>query len=158
MTFTQTVIISKASNDHEDNKSLASTPRHPKPRLVVSVGNKRDNSRYDLTSPRPTGFLSASVQSAIGDIPSGDPEDASGLPEFVRAAWKSKFLPTLYAYLGSLERPWDLSEGLGGSDDVKVIQMLIDIVYPQSGYKVKLNDRIFAMVCVNCFRIPTVYH
>jgi hypothetical protein len=89
----------------------------------------------------------------MGDIPSsGDSEE--GLPEFARSAWVSRFLPTLYAFLGSLERPWELSEQ--GSDDVKEIQKLINVVYPGSGYKVTLNDRIYSMVIV-AFRI-TIYH
>jgi hypothetical protein len=68
------------------------------------------------------------------------------LPQFAHSAWASRFLPTLYAFLGSLKNPWELSDPKE-TDDVKAIQMIIDIVYPCSGYKVKLNDKIYLMVC-----------
>ena len=115
--FIQTVIISKASNSDED-KLLASRPRRPKPRPVFSqaASTKPAVSRYGLNSPIST--TPTHWQAVTGDVPSsGDSND--WLPEFAHSAWVSRFLPTLYTYLGSLERPWELSQQ--GSDDVKAI-------------------------------------
>ena len=67
------------------------------------------------------------------------------LPQFAHSAWASKFLPTLYTFLGSLKKPWELSDPKE-TDDVKTIQMIVDIVYPHSNYMVKLNDKIYLMV------------
>ncbi|KAH9987755.1 hypothetical protein BJV74DRAFT_796436 [Russula compacta] len=43
-----------------------------------------------------------------------------------------------------LAKPWELSDPTE-TDDVKTIQMLVDKVFPGSNYKVKLNDKIYAM-------------
>jgi hypothetical protein len=131
-----------------------SKPRYPKPRPIFSnklsqaVQASASTSRYGLNSPNLT---TPTHWQATTDTPSSG-DSREGLPEFARSAWVSRFLPTLYAFLGSLERPWELSEQ--GSDDVKEIQKLVNIVYPGSGYKVKLNDRIFSMVIV-IFRVTT---
>ncbi|KAH9993138.1 hypothetical protein BJV74DRAFT_795658 [Russula compacta] len=69
----------------------------------------------------------------------------NSLPEFAHSAWDTEFLPTLYKYLGSLEKPWELSKPKE-TDDVKTVQMILDIVYPCSNYKVTINDRIYIMV------------
>ncbi|KAH9976660.1 hypothetical protein BGW80DRAFT_1115985, partial [Lactifluus volemus] len=63
------------------------------------------------------------------------------LLQFAYEAWATKFLLTLYGYLGSLETPWEIS--VPGLNDVQTIQMLIDLVYPQSGYKAKdqINEK-----------------
>jgi hypothetical protein len=84
----------------------------------------------------------------------GDSDASQFLPKFARSAWVTRFLPTLYAYLGSLNKPWELSEP--GSDEVQTIQMLIDIVYPQSGYKVQLNDKIYNMVCIYFLQLRSI--
>jgi hypothetical protein len=82
-------------------------------------------------------FSSASTNSSI-DGP------CDGLPEFARVKWSTSFLPTLYACLGSASNPWKLYEE--GSSMVDTIQGVLDMVYPNSGYRVKLGDRIFSMV------------
>jgi len=69
----------------------------------------------------------------------------NSLPQFARAIWNTDFLPTLYKYLGLLEKPWELSDPKE-TDDLKTIQMLVDIVYLRSNYKVTINDRIYIMV------------
>ena len=85
------------------------------------------------------------VTSNSNVVPSTSASLDDNLPQFARSAWSSEFLPTLYAFLGSLEKPWELSDPKE-TDNVKTIQMLIDIVYPGSKYEVKLNDRIYLMV------------
>jgi hypothetical protein len=67
-----------------------------------------------------------------------------GLPVFTRAKWSTSFLPTLYACLGAASNPWKLYED--GSSMVDTIQDILDIVYPNSGYRVLLGDKIFSMV------------
>ena len=68
------------------------------------------------------------------------------LSQFAHYAWASKFLPMLYAFLGSLKKSWELSDPKE-TDNVKMIQMIVDFVYLHSNYKVKLNDKIYLMVC-----------
>jgi hypothetical protein len=67
-----------------------------------------------------------------------------GLPEFAKERWPLHFLPTLYACLGSASDPWKLYKN--GSSMVATIQDIVDVVYPNSGYRVRLGDRIFTMV------------
>ena len=81
--------------------------------------------------------------------------DVDGLPEFVRAAWSTSFLPTLYDALACAPKPWDLPDE--GSDMVKFVQKILDAVYPSSGYRVKLNDRIFSMVSEFSFEFRTYW-
>ncbi|KAI0244949.1 hypothetical protein BJV78DRAFT_1092706, partial [Lactifluus subvellereus] len=54
--------------------------------------------------------------------------------------WSTTFLPTLYSRLGCASNPFVLD-----ADMVKVIQDIIDLVYPDTDYQVRTNDRIFAM-------------
>ena len=138
---------------------MPSKLRHLKPTPIFSqaASVKPAISRYGLNTLGPTltdAVNTTPTQAWTRDIPSSGDSD-NGLPEFTRSTWTSHFLLTLYAYLGSLEKPWELSKP--GSDEVKVIQMLLDIVYPQSGYKVKLNDWIYAKVFANTVRI-TICH
>jgi hypothetical protein len=67
-----------------------------------------------------------------------------GLPVFAKAKWSTSFLPTLYACLGAASNPWKLYKH--GSNMVDTIQEILDIVYPNSGYRVLLGDKIFSMV------------
>jgi hypothetical protein len=77
---------------------------------------------------------------------STDSHDVNNLPEFARSAWSTLFLPTLYDCLGRASDPFVL-----GADMVKVIQEIVDIVYPFAEYRVLVDDRIFTMVCVLSF-------
>jgi hypothetical protein len=70
--------------------------------------------------------------------------DVEGLPGFARAQWTASFLPTLYGCLASASNPWELYER--DSNLVDTIQEIVDVVYPNSGYRVKLGDKIFMMV------------
>jgi hypothetical protein len=159
--FCQIVLIRNAGSD-DSNKVPAS--KRPKPRPVFTSGSKRaDSTAAEQATPlrgkgvQRTLSLRGNISSPIvtttptgpGDVASlsiSPGDSGEGLPQFVRSAWASQFLPTLYAYLGSLEKPWELAEP--GSDEVQTIQMLVDLVYPQSGYKVQLNDKIYNMVCI----------
>jgi hypothetical protein len=70
--------------------------------------------------------------------------ETDGLPAFAMAKWSTLFLPTLYACLGSATNPWKLYEN--GSSTLDAIQGILDLVYPDSGYRVKFGDKIFSMV------------
>lgn len=70
--------------------------------------------------------------------------ETDNLPAFARAKWSSSFLPTLYACLGTASNPWKIYEN--GSSIVDTIQGITDLVYPCSGYRVRIGDKIFSMV------------
>jgi hypothetical protein len=67
--------------------------------------------------------------------------DINTLPEFARSAWSTSFLPTLYSRLGSAPSPFVID-----TDMVNAVQEAVEIVYPDSDYQVRLNDRIFTLV------------
>lgn len=71
-------------------------------------------------------------------------DDLDGLPEWAKASWSMSFLPTLYAYLSAAPKPFELYAK--GSNLLATIQEVADIVYPRSGYRVKLTDKIYTMV------------
>ena len=77
---------------------------------------------------------------------SADSCDVNSLAEFAQSAWSMSFLPTLYDRLGRASNPFMID-----SDMVKVIQEIVDIVYPYADYKVSVDDRIFTMVSVLSF-------
>jgi hypothetical protein len=90
-------------------------------------------------------FSSISTNSSVREIPISEINGPyNGLPEFAKVKWSSSFLPTLYACLGSASNPWKLYED--GSSMVDTIQCILNAVYPNSGYRVKLGDKIFSMV------------
>lgn len=70
--------------------------------------------------------------------------NSDGLPEFAKAGWATSFLPTLYAYLSAAPKPFE--PYAKGSNLVATVQAIVDIVYPRSGYRVKLTDKIYTMV------------
>lgn len=74
---------------------------------------------------------------------SGDPGVFS-LPEFVRAAWVSRFLPTLYHRFGSCVDPWNTFSK--GDDMLKIVQELINTVYPDNVYHARWGDKITYVV------------
>ncbi|KAH9965081.1 hypothetical protein BJV74DRAFT_745813, partial [Russula compacta] len=59
------------------------------------------------------------------------------------AKWSTSFLPTLYACLGSSSNPWKPYED--GSSMLDMIQGILDMVYPNSGYHVRISDKIYSM-------------
>ena len=75
--------------------------------------------------------------------------ETEGLPAFAKARWTSAFLPTLYARLGSAKDPWQLYEK--DSTFVITLQGILDIVYPKSGYSIKVGDKIYSMVRTHCY-------
>lgn len=106
------------------------------PSVTSKAGAKSSKTKSDTAS-----FSPASA-GCIHEIPAKLATD--GLPMFTRAKWSTSFLPTLYACLGAASNPWKLYKD--GSSMVDTIQEILDMVYPNSGYRVKLGDKIFSMV------------
>jgi hypothetical protein len=65
---------------------------------------------------------------------------------FARVKWSTSFLPTLYRRLGSAKNPWKPYKD--GSSMLDMIQEILDMVYPNSGYRVRIGDKIYSMVCI----------
>jgi hypothetical protein len=156
---TATAHSSKSKKDVETGKNVkqerpnATMPpkfgsKHA-PSIVItdSDNSDDDDNTYPRSNGKPTaaGAASASANSAS----SGSADDIGGLPEFARAAWVTRFLPTLYHRLGSALKPFGLANEK--EDMVQVVQKVVDYVYPHSGYSVKHGDKIFTMVSVVYF-------
>jgi hypothetical protein len=76
------------------------------------------------------------------DNPSSTVADANvfKLPEFVRADWATRFLPTLFHCFGSCVDPWEMFTK--GDQMLKIIQKLVNTVYPNNNYCAKWGDQI----------------
>ncbi|KAH9995455.1 hypothetical protein BJV74DRAFT_739415, partial [Russula compacta] len=61
--------------------------------------------------------------------------------------WSTSFLPTLYRRLGSAKNPWKPYKD--GSSMLDMIQEILDMVYPNSGYRVRIGDKIYSMDRLN---------
>lgn len=67
-----------------------------------------------------------------------------GLPEFVRADWVTRFLPTLSRCFGASADPWNIFSK--GEETLKVIQDIVNIVFPGNMYRARWGDKIYATV------------
>jgi hypothetical protein len=87
---------------------------------------------------------------------SGNSYNVNSLPEFAQLAWSISFLPILYNLLAHASDPFVINANM-----VKVIQNLVNIVYPYVEYKVTVNDKIFIIVHISsskfCFRVTNIY-
>ena len=77
------------------------------------------------------------------------------LPEFARAAWTSRFLPTLYHRFGSSNKPWKMFTK--GSEMLSIIQEVINAVYPDINYRAKWGDRICSVVRSLFFLLKNIF-
>ena len=66
------------------------------------------------------------------------------LPEFVRADWVSRFLPTLYHRFGASADLWNTFSK--GEEMLKVIQEVVNTVFPGNVYHARWGDRICTAV------------
>jgi hypothetical protein len=66
------------------------------------------------------------------------------LPEFVRADWIPRFLPTLFHRFGISIDPWGTFSK--GEEMLKAVQAVINSVFPGNTYRVKWGDAICAAV------------
>ena len=81
---------------------------------------------------------------ASDDLIDAATAEVIGLPEFARSRWATIFIPTIYHYAAT-RMGWDVW-ALG--EDVKVIQHMVDTVWPGTSYKVKKGCPIYTTVCV----------
>jgi hypothetical protein len=136
----QLVLIDSDSNPDSDTplpesqKSTTVDPKEPKaPKAKSQQGTliKATKASTEVLVVTPTATES---------------EDLSNLPEFTRAAWPTRFLPTLYTCLGCSHSPFVIS-----LDMVQTIQDVLDYVYPDADYRVRAGDRFYKMVCEDPF-------
>ncbi|KAH9032128.1 hypothetical protein EDB85DRAFT_2145690 [Lactarius pseudohatsudake] len=67
--------------------------------------------------------------------------DSSNMPSFVMSDWTTRFLPTLYHVLFCSEKPFhDFSKG---SDLLKTVQMVVDVVHPHHSYVVTTESKLY---------------
>ncbi|KAH9161474.1 hypothetical protein EDB89DRAFT_2157637 [Lactarius sanguifluus] len=73
--------------------------------------------------------------------PSSSPNDSSNMPSFVMSDWSTRFLPTLYHVLFCSEKPFH--EFSKGSELLKTVQMVVDIVHPHHSYVVTTESKLY---------------
>ncbi|KAH9028283.1 hypothetical protein EDB85DRAFT_1892584 [Lactarius pseudohatsudake] len=67
--------------------------------------------------------------------------DSSNMPSFVMSDWTTRFLLTLYHVLFCSEKPFhDFSKG---SDLLKTVQMVLDVVHPHHSYVVTTESKLY---------------
>jgi hypothetical protein len=122
--------------------------------LKVKAGteSKLDIKKEDVTTRQSKVKAEPSVKlegsASASSISSASTQDIETVPEFCRATWSTRFLPTIYHRLGVAPKPWELADGEAGM--VEVIQEVLDYVYPGTTYTVKHGDKIFTMVITIC--------
>ncbi|KAJ7890436.1 hypothetical protein B0H13DRAFT_2340957 [Mycena leptocephala] len=114
------------------------TPTRPQPRPV----HKRKDVQIKNEIKTQLRSAAAKVKVKVEASMAVDSEVA-GLPEFARNSWCTRFLPTWYHYIGTRKSGWDICE-LG--DEVRVVQLVLDVVRPGSGYRVRNGCLIFVTV------------
>jgi hypothetical protein len=113
-----------------------------KPNIKQEDAATRQSKVKAELSVKPEGPTPAS------SISSASIQDIETLPEFCRATWSTRFLPTIYHRLGAAAKPWELADGEAGM--VEVIQEVLGYVYPGTTYTVKHGDKVFTMVINIC--------
>lgn len=141
-----------SDGDDSDNGTTAAAS-HVKPKVVSQARTKtvtgpiaaRSNpaSRASKASSK---ALKSKSKASVNSVQEVLTADTDGLPIFARAKWSTSFLPTLYARLGSASNPLKPYEE--GSSMLDMIQGILDMVYPNSGYRVRIGDKIYSMVCI----------
>jgi hypothetical protein len=125
-------------------KPVASSNLKVKVGAESKLNIKKENvaARQSKVKAEPSVKLEGSTSASSN--PSASTQDIETLPEFCRATWSTRFLPTIYHCLGAAPKPWELADGEAGM--VEVIQEVLDYVYPGMTYTVKHGDKIFTMV------------
>jgi hypothetical protein len=119
--------------EYESSPAKPERPKSKKPSKPSTVSQ----SRVVKLEPATSGSLVASASTT-------DAGSVSGLPEFVRANWVGRFLPTLYHCFGSSKEPWNMFTK--GREMLLIIQKVINEVYPDTNYRVKWGDKICTAV------------
>jgi hypothetical protein len=153
----QLVVIGNDDDVLESGRGKTATASRVKPKPIYR--NKAASARATGPASLETSDLKAKAKSlrtkcqaefslistnSLSTIRGETDGPCDGLPEFTRGKWVLSFLPTLYACLGSAPDPWKLYKN--GSSMVATIQGILDVVYPNSGYRIKLGDKIYSMV------------
>ena len=127
----------KPAASKEKPKPCTANLKVPKARLdhdgKSATSETKPRSAANAKAPTKDASPNTNVLMAASDI--------NTLPEFAWAAWSTTFLPTLYNCLACADNPFVLD-----TDMVKVIQEILYIVYPDSDYRLKVSDKMYAMV------------
>ena len=137
------------SNSDDNSDMPVAPPMHQKSTAVNPKDSEPKASRAtaQLEQGKPIKAIKASSGVLVVPAPTSESsEDLSHLPEFACSAWRTSFLPTLYALLGCSHTPFVLS-----NDIVKSIQDTVDYAYPDTDFLVRSGDRIYNLVCKDPF-------
>lgn len=133
--------------DDDDSDSGHKATGYSLKRAAINRGAKASPSgvpRSRIKSLKVKSEVLLADSPTIGALSVARAYDTDGLPLFAKGRWCSSFLPTLYACLGSATNPWRLHED--GSTFLISLQVILDAVYPKSGYSITLGDKIYSMV------------
>ena len=143
----QEVLVWDSDPDFREYRYRTATPEGPSEKKAPE---DLKPSRPSSTTKSPTNATVKAESSTSGSLVSAAEDSSlSGLPDFVRANWASRFLPTLYHCFGSSKEPWKLFTK--GDELLSIIQELINVVYPNSRYRVKWGDKICFAVQIPLF-------
>ncbi|KAJ7234816.1 hypothetical protein C8J57DRAFT_1728958 [Mycena rebaudengoi] len=87
-----------------------------------------------------TSSMATLVGTPSSRTPSSD--GADGMPVFLAAQWQGVVVPALYRALNCSSSPCEV--GLQGTTTVKLVQAVINKLYPGNTYEVKWNDAVCA--------------
>ena len=131
----------------ENGSNTGDTTSRIKPKVVQKSAplnlDVKSKSKLHATNMKQKARDDYASESPATDVSVVMAPDTNGLPQFTRSSWSTIFLPTLYSRLGCATNPFVI-----GADMVKVIQEVVDLVYPDSDYRVRVNDKIFTLVRV----------
>lgn len=118
-------------------RAIAVVPRSPVKMKVIST--KRATSvAISLGTERATSSRKPSSTVSTATTFSHVSSERDLFPEFMKSAWNTVFLPTLYHRLGCSEKPFE--DWCKGPDIVKNVQSVISLVWSGTDYQVKFRD------------------
>ncbi|EIW51505.1 uncharacterized protein TRAVEDRAFT_54437 [Trametes versicolor FP-101664 SS1] len=96
-----------------------------------------DNDAMDIVNGR--AKKGRRRRRAPTDIPEEKSRSTSNLPDFIKAVFESKFVPTIIDYYGTKRNPWDLREH--GSDEfLEVCREALKMACPDVDYTLEKSD------------------
>ena len=148
----QEVLVWDSDPDFIEYRYRTATPEGPSEKKAPK---DLKPSRPSTMAKSPTnGTVKAEFSTSGSLVSIAEDSSLSGLPNFVLANWVNRFLPMLYHRFGSSEEPWKLFTK--GTEMLSIIQELINVVYPNSKYRVKWGDKIFNAVQIPLFLIKLI--
>ena len=147
-----------------DEGESVTTKSHPKPTALshkntTATAAKQSQKKVKgdvLGSPKikcEISVTSSDDKITIVALSTTNSDDFIFLPAFARAGWLTRFLPTLNHRLARTLDPWDIGDGV---DILVIFQGVLDKAFPGTTYKVRHNDKIYAMVRKSIRRLKTV--